>query len=142
MDTLTPEQRHKNMQHIRSKDTAPEIITRKFLFGKGFRYRKNDSRLPGHPDIVLPKYRTVVFIHGCFWHRHPGCSKASVPTNNREFWQRKFENNIKRDIIVKEQLNEMGWHVIVIWECEISTKKKREERLEYLVREIMENRSI
>lgn len=136
MDTLTPEQRHKNMQHIRSKDTKPELIIRKFLFSKGFRYKKNDSRLPGHPDIVLPKYRTVVFVHGCFWHRHPGCQKASTPTNNREFWQRKFNANVERDYKQQNQLKEMGWHVIVVWECEISNKKRRMERLEALAIEI------
>lgn len=136
MDTLTPEQRHKNMQHIRSKDTKPEIVIRKFLFSKGFRYRKNDRRLPGHPDIVLPKYHTVVFVHGCFWHRHPGCLKASTPTNNHEFWQRKFDANVERDCKQQNQLKEMGWHVIVVWECEISNKKKRMERLEALAKEI------
>ena len=136
MDTLTPEQRHKNMQHIRNKDTKPEIITRKYLFSKGFRYRKNDSRLPGHPDIVLPKYHTVVFVHGCYWHRHPGCKKASIPSNNREFWQSKFDVNVERDIKEQTQLKAMGWHVIVVWECEISNKKKREERLEALAKEI------
>lgn len=138
MDTLTPEQRHKNMQHIRGKDTKPEIVVRKFLFSKGFRYRKNDRRLPGHPDIVLPKYRTVVFVHGCFWHRHPGCPKASTPTNNREFWQEKFDINVERDFKQQNQLKEMGWHVIIIWECEIANKKKRAERLETLAKEISE----
>jgi DNA mismatch endonuclease (patch repair protein) len=108
MDTLTSEQRHKNMQQIRSKDTKPEIIVRKYLFGRGFRYRKNDSRLPGHPDIVLPKYHTLVFVHGCFWHRHPGCPKATNPKNNREFWQKKFDINIKRDTEERKQLESMG----------------------------------
>ena len=117
MDTLTPEQRHKNMQRIRSKDTKPEVLVRKFLFSQGFRYRKNDRRLPGHPDIVLPKYHTVVFVHGCFWHRHPDCSKASTPTNNREFWQQKFDKNVERDFREQEKLKEMGWQVIVVWEC-------------------------
>lgn len=138
MDTLTPEQRRKNMQHIRNKDTMPEIITRKFLFSRGFRYRKNDRRLPGHPDIVLPKYHTVVFVHGCFWHRHSECPKATSPTNNREFWQNKFAKNVERDMKEQEQLKKMGWHVIVVWECEISNKMKRRERLELLEREIKE----
>lgn len=136
MDTLTSEQRHKNMQQIRSKDTKPEIIVRKYLFGRGFRYRKNDSRLPGHPDIVLPKYHTLVFVHGCFWHRHPGCPKATNPKNNREFWQKKFDINIKRDTEERKQLESMGWHVIIVWECEISNKKKQEERLRVLEEEI------
>lgn len=136
MDTLTPEQRRKNMQHIRSKDTKPEIIARKFLFSKGFRYRKNDSRLPGHPDIVLPKYHTVVFVHGCFWHRHPDCPKATTPVNNRDFWQNKFDKNVERDIKEQKQLGDMGWNVIVVWECEISDKKNRTKRLETLAKEI------
>lgn len=136
MDTLTPEQRRKNMQHIRSKDTKPEIIARKFLFSKGFRYRKNDSRLPGHPDIVLPKYHTVLFVHGCFWHRHPDCPKATTPVNNRDFWQNKFDKNVERDIKEQKQLGDMGWNVIVVWECEISDKKNRTKRLETLAKEI------
>lgn len=136
MDTLTPEQRHKNMQRIRSKDTKPEVLVRKFLFSQGFRYRKNDRRLPGHPDIVLPKYHTVVFVHGCFWHRHPDCSKASTPTNNREFWQQKFDKNVERDSREQEKLKEKGWHVIVVWECELSDKSKRNKRLDSLVKEI------
>ena len=136
MDTLTPEQRHKNMQRIRSKDTKPEVLVRKFLFSQGFRYRKNDRRLPGHPDIVLPKYHTVVFVHGCFWHRHPDCSEASTPTNNREFWQQKFDKNVERDFREQEKLKEMGWQVIVVWECELSDKLKRSKRLDSLVKEI------
>ena len=136
MDTLTPEQRHKNMQRIRSKDTKPEVLVRKFLFSQGFRYRKNDRRLPGHPDIVLPKYHTVVFVHGCFWHRHPDCSKASTPSNNREFWQLKFDKNVERDFREQQKLEEMGWHVIVVWECELSDKLKRNKRLDSLVKEI------
>lgn len=135
-DVLTKEQRHLNMSHIRGKDTKPEEIVRKYLFSKGYRYRKNDSRYPGKPDIVLRKYRTVIFVHGCFWHRHPGCKYASTPSTNREFWQKKFEQNVIRDRTVQNQLREDGWNVIVIWECEISRKADRESRLRRLDQEI------
>lgn len=136
MDTHTQEQRHLNMQRIRNKDTKPEIIVRKYLFSRGFRYRKNDGRLPGHPDIVLPKYHTVIFVHGCFWHRHENCPKASIPDDNREFWLDKFKTNIEHDTKIQTCLKDMGWRVIVVWECEISNKKKREKRLELLEQEL------
>lgn len=97
MDVLTPEQRKKNMKSIRGKDTKYEVLVRKALFAEGFRFRKNDKRFPGTPDIVLPKYRTVVFINGCFWHRHPGCKYATTPKTNVEFWNKKFEANVRKD---------------------------------------------
>ena len=135
-DVLTREQRHLNMSHIHGKDTKPEEIVRKYLFSKGYRYRKNDSRYPGKPDIVLPKYRTMIFVHGCFWHRHPGCRYATTPSTNCDFWQKKFDQNVARDRKVQEQLKADGWHVIVVWECEISRKAEREERLQRLENEI------
>ena len=135
-DVLTKKQRHYNMSQIRSKNTKPEEIVRKYLFKEGFRYRKNDKRYPGKPDIVLPKYKTIVFIHGCFWHQHPGCKAARIPDTNAEFWKEKFTRNILRDQQEQEMLQLAGWHVIVIWECEISTIKKREQRLNELVDEI------
>ena len=135
-DPLTPEQRHYNMSRIRSKNTKPEEVVRKYLFSHGFRYRKNDNRYPGKPDLVLPKYKTAVFVHGCFWHQHPGCRNARIPENNREYWQRKFDRNRQRDKEEQKKLEDMGWHVIVVWECEISNKKKRTERLAALVKEI------
>ncbi len=135
-DVLTREQRHLNMSHINGKDTKSEEIVRKYLFSEGYRYRKNDSRYPGKPDIVLPKYRTVIFVHGCFWHRHPGCRYATTPSTNCEFWQKKFNQNVARDRKVQEQLKADGWHVIVVWECEISRKADREERLQRLENEI------
>ena len=138
-DVLTKEQRHFNMSHIRGKDTRPEEIVRKYLFSKGYRYRKNDSRYPGKPDLVLPKYHTVIFVHGCFWHRHPGCRYATTPSTNREFWQRKFDRNTARDRDVQNQLKADGWNVIVVWECELSRKADREERLRRLEREIRES---
>lgn len=135
-DVLTKEQRHLNMAHIHGKDTKPEEIVRKYLYSKGYRYRKNDSRYLGKPDIVLPKYRTMIFVHGCFWHRHPGCRYATTPSTNRDFWQKKFDQNVARDKKVQEQLKADGWHVIVVWECEISRKADREERLKSLENEI------
>lgn len=105
-DTLNEQQRHYNMSRIRSKDTKPEEIVRKYLFSKGLRFRKNDRRYPGHPDVVLPKYKTVVFVNGCFWHRHEGCRYASTPATNREFWNQKFERNVERDAREQKTLQE------------------------------------
>lgn len=122
MDTLTEEQRHYNMSRIRSRDTKQEVIVRKFLFGKGLRFRKNDKRLPGHPDIVLPKYRTVVFINGCFWHGHEGCRYFRMPGTNTSFWKEKIKTNIERDIRFNEALSSMGWRVITVWECQLKPK--------------------
>lgn len=135
-DSLTPEQRHYNMSRIRSKNTKPEELVRKYLFSQGFRYRKNDKRYPGKPDIVLPKYHTVVFVHGCFWHQHPGCMKVRIPKSNSDYWGPKLQRNSERDKTERQQLEDMGWRVIVVWECEILNKKKREERLASLAEEI------
>lgn len=136
-DIKSPEERSLNMAHIRSKNTKPEEIVRKYLFSEGFRYRKNDRRYPGKPDIVLPKYRTIVFVNGCFWHQHPGCKYAHIPKSNFEFWKKKFDKNIARDQANIKKLEEMGWNVIVVWECELSTKEKRRKRLEELAAEIL-----
>lgn len=119
MDDLTTEQRHVNMSHIQSKNTKPEMIVRKYLFSKGFRYRVNDKRYPGHPDIVLPKYKTVIFINGCFWHQHPNCKYASIPKTNKEYWIPKLQKNVERDKLNYKKLSKLGWNVIVIWECEL-----------------------
>lgn len=118
-DKLTPEKRSWNMSQIKGKDTKIEVAVRKYLFSKGYRFRKNDKRYPGKPDIVLPKYKTVIFVHGCFWHRHEGCKDATIPKTRTEFWLDKFEKNFKNDIQNQEKLEKLGWNVIVIWECEI-----------------------
>lgn len=136
MDVLSREQRHINMSHIRSKGTKPEEAVRKYLFSKGFRYRKNDKRYPGKPDIVLPRYHTIVFIHGCFWHQHPGCKAARIPDTNSDYWGDKFLRNIARDKRDQQILKDLGWQVIVLWECEISNKSKREARFPILIEEI------
>ena len=119
MDVLTPEQRKKNMQNIRGKDTKIEVKVRSELFKRGFRFRKNDSRYPGKPDIVLPKYKTVIFVNGCYWHRHPGCKYATIPKTNIEFWNKKFQANIKNDAKNKAALEAAGWNLITLWECEL-----------------------
>ncbi len=118
-DVHSPETRSYNMSRIHGKDTKPEELVRKYLFAQGFRYRKNYSRLPGKPDIVLPKYKTAIFINGCFWHGHEGCRYFVWPKNNSEFWKKKISGNIERDIKDQTLLSELGWRVIVIWECEL-----------------------
>lgn len=135
-DIKTAEARSYNMSRIRSFGTKPEEKVRKYLFSKGYRYRKNDKRYPGKPDIVLPKYKTVVFINGCFWHRHENCKIASTPKDNADFWQKKFDANVMRDQRNENQLRADGWNVIVVWECEVKTKKAFDERMNLLEKEI------
>ena len=143
MDNLSKEQRHKTMAIIRSKNTKPEMIVRRGLWKKGFRYRLNHKRLPGHPDLVLRKYRTCIFVNGCFWHGHnvalpqvnsdeiivKSSECCKIPKTNREFWVAKIRRNKERDKEDQRKLAKMGWHSITVWECELSPKK-REETLE------------
>lgn len=121
-DIKSKEERSYNMSQIHGKDTRPETLVRKYLFSRGFRYRKNDRRLPGTPDIVLPKYKTVIFVNGCFWHGHQGCKYFVWPKNNADFWKTKIETNIQRDETKQSKLREMGWKVIVIWECQLRSE--------------------
>ena len=130
-DSISAEHRSWNMSQIKSKDTTVEIKVRKYLFSQGFRYRKNVKTLPGKPDIVLPKYKTIIFIHGCFWHRHEGCKRATIPKSNLDYWEKKFKRNVENDILHTEQLKKQGWKVIVLWECEIN--KNFEETMERLI---------
>lgn len=123
------------MSHIHGKNTKPEIAVRKALFKQGFRYRINDKKLSGHPDIVLKKYNAVVFVNGCFWHGHKNCKKATLPKTNSDFWERKIKSNIKRDNSIVDSLKKSGWKVIVIWECELK-KTLFPERIKNLVKEI------
>ena len=120
------------MSAIKCKDTKPELLVRKFLFSRGFRYRLNHPRLPGHPDIVLHKYRTVIFVNGCFWHGHQECKYFVLPKTNVEFWSAKIERNRKRDVEEQRQLASMGWHCITIWECQLKPRV-RQQTLESLV---------
>lgn len=123
-DHLTIEQRHKNMAAVKSKDTKPEMVVRKYLWSRGFRYRVNNPRLPGHPDIVLRKYHTCIFVNGCFWHGHEGCKYYRVPKTNTEFWERKISRNRERDREEQKQLARMRWHCITIWECELKGERR------------------
>lgn len=134
-DVHTPEQRSYNMSCIRGKNTKPEELVRKYLFSQGFRYRKNDARLPGKPDIVLPKYKTVVFVNGCFWHAHEGCKYFVWPKNNEEFWENKIQGNVLRDMKNQKALADSGWNIVIVWECELKPAI-REQTLVKLVEAI------
>lgn len=138
MDKLTKEQRHKCMSSIKGKDTKPELLVRKFLFKRGYRYRLNHPRLPGHPDLVMLKYRTVIFVNGCFWHGHEGCKYFVLPKSNIDFWKTKIERNKVRDIEVQKELAKMGWHCITIWECQLKPNIKDQtlESLDYTLSHI------
>ena len=135
-DNHSKEIRSMNMSHIRSKNTKPEELVRKYLFAKGFRYRKNVKTLPGCPDIVLPKYRTVIFVNGCFWHKHD-CPRFVWPSSNQEYWIPKIQANVERDKRNYEKLHDEGWRVLVVWECELKTSK-RGATLDCLVSELEE----
>lgn len=137
-DVLTPDQRHRNMAAIRSASTKPEIELRRTLWRLGFRYRVNDKMLPGKPDIILSKYRTVIFIHGCFWHGHKGCRFYTVPKTNTDFWTAKVARNQERDQEVWRQLEAKGWSVIIVWECELK-KAVLEETVGRVREEILRN---
>lgn len=138
-DNHTKEIRSKNMSHIRSTNSKPEELVRKYLFAHGFRYRKNVKDLPGRPDIVLPKYKTVIFVNGCFWHKHD-CPRFVWPTSNTEYWTKKINGNAERDLQNKQWLVEAGWKVVTVWECQLK-KDRFEKSMENLEKEIKSNRS-
>ena len=131
-DIKSKEARSKNMSAIKGKNTKPEIAVRKYLFSQGFRYRINVAKLPGKPDIVLPKYKTCSLVNGCFWHGHEGCKYFVWPKNNAEFWKNKIEQNVARDKNNYRLLQEQGWHIVIVWECELKPIN-REETLKQLV---------
>ena len=122
MDIFSKEKLSWNMSRIRSTNTKPEVLVRSFMHKNGFRFRLHVKTLPGHPDIVLPKYKTAVEVRGCFWHRHPSCKFTTMPSSNTEFWEEKFKRNVERDKKHAKELKTLGWHLIVVWECE-TTKK-------------------
>lgn len=123
-DSLTKAQRSERMSRIRGRNTKPEMVLRKLLHARGFRYRLHCVHLPGKPDLVLARYKAAVFVHGCFWHRHHGCNIATTPKSNTEFWVEKFERNVARDRRDIQALEELGWRVFVIWECGLATSKR------------------
>lgn len=129
-DTLTPEERSRNMSAIHSKNTKPELYFRKLLFSMGYRYRIADKSVFGHPDVFLRKYNTAVFIHGCYWHRHPGCKYAYMPKSRVDFWNKKFSDNIKRDAVVKSELDACGIKCLIVWECTIK-KMQRDDKFRH-----------
>ncbi len=129
VDSISKKHRSWNMSRVRSKDTKPEVKVRSMLHAKGFRFRKNVKSLPGVPDIVLPKYKTVVFVHGCFWHQHPNCVKSHIPKSNVEFWTEKLGKNVIRDKKHKKNLKKLGWNVIYVWECKLKNMEALERKL-------------
>jgi DNA mismatch endonuclease (patch repair protein) len=135
MDVLSKELRRKTMAAVKSKDSKCEMIVRKMLHANGFRYRLHDSTLPGTPDLIFPRYKTVVFVHGCFWHQHQGCSAAARPVSRMEYWDAKLDRNVARDTTNVVRLQAMGWKVLVVWECET---RNRELLLTRLKREIVQ----
>lgn len=136
-DHISPEQRSWNMSRIKGKDTKIEVQVRSWLFSRGFRFRKNDKRYPGKPDVVLPKYKTVIFINGCFWHRHEDCKYATMPKTRIDYWKAKFERNVANDRLHVQQLESLGWNVITLWECELK-KSTFEEKMKGVVEKIFE----
>lgn len=141
MDVHSKETRSYNMSRIKGKDTKPEILVRKYLFSKGFRYRLHDKKLPGKPDIILPKYKTVIFVHGCFWHGHENCRYFVPPKTKTEWWMNKINGNIENDFKKRKMLEMKGWNIITIWECQLK-KDKRETTLKELISKIQETTNI
>lgn len=139
MDKVPPEKRSLIMAQVRGRDTRPEKIVRSVLHRMGYRFRLHRKDLPGSPDIVLPKFHTAIFVNGCFWHRHPGCKRASTPVANASYWQKKFERNVERDKQSQTALKCRGWHVLVIWECELKDLMALQERISRFFSTILPN---
>ena len=135
-DRITPEQRSLNMQHVKGKNTAPELYLRTLLFEKGYRYRIHSKSVPGHPDIWSRKYNTALFVHGCFWHRHKGCKYASTPQTRQDFWEKKFLQNTNRDIEVRQNLRDRGIKCLIVWECTVKKMRKDSETEEEIIKSI------
>lgn len=120
MDTLTPEQRSERMSRVRNKDTKPELEVRRLVHALGYRYRLHSNNLPGHPDLVFGTRRKVIFVHGCFWHRHEGCPRCRMPKSRVKFWKQKLNGNRERDLEKQDELAQMGWDFMIVWECELA----------------------
>lgn len=135
-DIKTPEERSRNMSAIKSNDTKPEMIVRRYLHGLGYRYGLHNKKLPGRPDIVLRRYKTIIFVNGCFWHGHENCKYYRLPKSNTDFWQTKIAQNRVRDERDIKELVQLGWHVIVIWECELKTEKTRQQTFRGLLEKL------
>ena len=138
VDTLSKAERSERMSRIRGKDTKPELALRSAMHRLGFRFRLHGAKLPGRPDLVFPKYRAAVFVHGCFWHRHQGCKIASMPKTNTPFWQAKFTRNIDRDAEVTKALQSVGWRVFKVWECELASEEKAGQAAATLANALLE----
>ena len=136
VDIYSPEKRSDLMSRISGSDTKPEIIVRKYLHTHGFRFKKNDRRLPGKPDIVLPKYNTIIFVHGCFWHGHKDCKSSKLPETNKKFWENKISNTMIRDKKNMEYLHKLNWKVIIIWDCELKNESVKKDRFILLTSQI------
>ncbi len=136
VDRVDKNKRSEIMALVKSKDTKPELQLRRALHSKGFRFRIHQKKLPGCPDLVFAKYKTVIFVHGCFWHRHAGCRAASMPSSNISFWEGKFQRTLERDAQNIKNLKQLGWRVIVVWECDLRPKKLN-ETIEKLIKRIL-----
>lgn len=136
VDFLSSAARSERMSRIRGKDTKPELVVRKLLHAAGYRYRLHVNSMFGRPDIVLPRYKAVIFVHGCFWHRHSGCSVATMPKSNRPFWLAKFARNVERDRQNRTKLRKLGWRVFVVWECEVSSVSRSLKAIQHLDRRL------
>jgi len=134
MDTVSPAKRSSVMAQVKGRDTRPERVVRSLLFRYGFRFRLHRADLPGTPDIVLPRYKTVVFVHGCFWHRHPGCKRASMPASNVAYWEQKFARTVARDAANQAALERLGWRVVIVWECALRTFEHDFDAMAALIR--------
>lgn len=137
-DTVSKKRRSEIMRNVKGKHTKPEMIVRQYLHSKGFRFRIHDKKLPGRPDIKLPKFKTVIFVNGCFWHGHQNCKIYVMPKSNVGFWSDKITKNITRDQIIINNLKSLGWNVIIVWECSLK-KKKRNETLDLLLEKLLQN---
>lgn len=139
VDPFTPQKRSETMSRVKSRNTKPELRVRSALHRLGYRFRLHRKDLPGKPDVILPKYGTAVFVHGCFWHQHPGCRKATMPVNNRDYWEAKLRRNVERDDKARRALEDLGWRVVTLWECEIPRK---DDELRERLRDMLGSRTV